>query len=248
MDLSNKIVLSEDIVVYENFISADEAAAAIKVLDKQAETGKLAWTPISFYESYSSVLPQDNDPELEEAGLTPTFFSDIRKGFIDAVASIHGLDPNTIVQIGYHTQKWEPGAYARLHSDNTDEHGNTGPFERSRYAGFLYLNDDFQGGLLNFPAHNLTIEPKVGLLAVFAGGFKNMHEVTIITKGVRYTLGSFWDDREESAYPEETRQQWAEEMKKIREAQAVEKAEWQNLLKQGVKIDINGNKYSVKEV
>lgn len=248
MNLNNRTALTEDIVIYENFISKEHSELAIKALQKQMDSGKLSWTPISFYESYSSVLPQDGDPDIEEFGLPATFFSDVKKGIIEAVASINGLEPSTVVQIGYHTQKWEPGAYAVLHSDNTDEHGNSGPFERSRYAGFLYLNDDFEGGLLNFPAHNLTIKPKAGLLAVFAGGFKNMHEVTVITKGVRYTLGSFWDDREESAYPEETIQKWAEEMKKVREAQKVEQEEWQELLKKGIKLDKYGKQYEVKDV
>lgn len=248
MNLNNKERVSEDIVIYKNFLSPEQCSAAIKVLDKQVENSKLSWTPISFYESYSSVLPQDGDPELEEFGLHPTFFADVKKGIIDAVASINDLDPSTIVQIGYHTQKWEPGAYARLHSDNTDEHGNTGPFERSRYAGFLYLNDDFEGGLLNFPSHNLAIKPETGLLAVFAGGFKNMHEVTLITKGVRYTLGSFWDDREEDSYPQEVRDAWAEEMKKIREAQEKEKSEWQDLLKDGYKIGLDGKKYKIEDL
>lgn len=245
MNLNNQKRLTEDIVLYENFLSKEQSEKLIQVLDKQVEQQKLSWTPISFYESYSSVLPQDGDLEIEEVGLSPTIFSDIKQGIINATASIHNLDPKQIVQIGYHTQKWEPGAYARLHSDNTDEHGNTGPFERSRYAGFLYLNDNFEGGLLSFPSHNLTIKPQVGLLAVFAGGFKNMHEVTMITKGVRYTLGSFWDDREESDYPQETRDAWAAEMKRIREAQEAERSEWQNLLKEGYKLDLNGNKYKV---
>jgi hypothetical protein len=75
-----------------------------------------------------------------------------------------------------------------------------------------------------------------------------MHEVTLITKGIRYTLGSFWDDREESDYPEETRKMWAEEMQKIRDAQKIEKEEWQELIKQGYKIDMNGNKYKIEEL
>lgn len=247
MNLSNKKRLTEDIVLYENFLTKEESEKIVKVLNRQAENEKLSWMPISFYESYSSVTPQDGDAEIEEFGLPSDIFSKIKQGIIDGIASIHNLDPNQIVQIGYHTQKWEQGAYARLHSDNTDEKGNTGPFERSRYAGFLYLNDDFEGGLLNFPSHNLTVKPEIGLLAVFAGGFKNMHEVTMITKGTRYTLGSFWDDREESDYPQEIRDAWAEEMKKIREAQEVERAKWQDLLKDGYKIDLEGNKYKVEE-
>jgi hypothetical protein len=86
------------------------------------------------------------------------------------------------------------------------------------------------------------------MLAVFAGGHKNMHEVTMITKGVRYTLGSFWDDREEEDYPEELRAQWKEEMQKIRDAQKLEKEEWQNLIKEGYKLDLEGNKYKVEDL
>lgn len=248
MNLENRNAITEDIVVYENFLTPEDSANLIKVLDKQAENGSIQWTPISFYESYSSILPKDGDAELEEFNLPSTFLSDVKAKMIEAVASIKGLDPKVIVEIGYHTQKWEPGAYARKHSDNTDEHGNTGPFARSRYAAFIYLNDDFEGGLLCFPDQNVEIQPKVGSLAVFDGGHKNMHEVTMITKGVRYTIGSFWDDREESSYPQEVRDAWAEEMKKIRENQKVEKEEWQEILKDGYKIDPDGKKYKIEEL
>lgn len=248
MNLSNKKRINKDLVIYENFLTEEESAKVIEALEMQAKSEKLSWTPISFYESYSSVLPQDNDPELEQVGLSPTIFSEIKDGIIEAVASVHDIQKEKVVQIGYHTQKWEPGAYARLHSDNTDEHGNFGAFERSRYACFLYLNDDFEGGLLRFPDRDVEIAPKTGLLAAFNGSFENMHEVTLITKGVRYTLGSFWDDREEHEYPEELRAAWKEEMQKIRDAQKIEKEEWQNLLKEGYKLDKDGNKYKIEEL
>jgi hypothetical protein len=245
VNLNNKKRLTKDIVVYENFLTPEESSKIISVLDKVAENGTISWMPISFYESYSSVLPQDGDPEIKEAGLPEDIFSKIKDGFIEAVASVHDLDPKIISQIGYHTQKWEPGAYARMHSDNTDEHGNSGAFSRSRYAAFLYLNDDFSGGLLKFPKQDLEIAPKAGMLAAFDGGFNNMHEVTLIESGVRYTIGSFWDDREEDAYPQEVRDAWAEEMKKVREAQEIERKEWQDLLKDGYKLDLDGKPYKL---
>jgi len=248
MNLENKNRLTKDIVLYKNFIDADTAKKLIKVLDRHADEGKLTWTPISFYESYSSVLPQDDDEIVIEEGLSPTIFSDIKNAIINAVASVHDIDPAIVSQIGYHTQKWEPGAFARLHSDNTDEKGKSGAFTRSRYAAFLYLNDDFDGGLLQFPSNDISISPEVGMLAAFDGGFNNMHEVTLITKGVRYTIGSFWDDREEDAYPQELRDAWAKEMEETRAYQAKEKAEWQDLLKEGYKIDIDGNRYKVGEI
>ena len=248
MNLKNKTRLTKDIVVYEDFVDAETAAKLIKVLDRHANSGKLTWTPISFYESYSSTLPQDDDEIVVEEGLSPTIFSEIKTGIIDAVASVHDLDVKNIHQIGYHTQKWEPGAYARIHSDNTDQKGNSGAFTRSRYAAFLYLNNDFSGGLLRFPGQEISIEPRVGMLAAFDGGFNNMHEVTLISDGVRYTLGSFWDDRDEGAYPQDLRDSWAKEMEQTREFQAKEKAKWQELLKQGYKLDLNGNKYKVVDI
>lgn len=245
MNLDNKKRITKDIVLYENFIDAETSAKLIKVLDKHAELGTISWMPISFYESYSSVLPQDNDKHVSDNELPADIFSQIKQGIIEAVASVHDLDSKTICQIGYHTQKWETGAYARKHSDNTDEHGHSGAFTRSRYAAFLYLNDDFEGGLLQFPDQDISIQPKVGMLAAFDGGFNNMHEVTLITSGVRYTIGSFWDDREEDAYPQEVRDAWAEEMKATRAQQEIERAEWQELLKNGYKLDVNNNKYKI---
>lgn len=248
MNLNNKKRITKDIVIYENFLDTETSAKIVKVLDKHAESGSISWMPISFYESYSSVLPLDNDEEVIALGLSPTIFSDIENAMPEAIASVHDLDPKIISKIGYHTQKWEPGAYARIHSDNTDEHGKSGAFTRSRYAGFLYLNDDFEGGLLRFPDQDIEIKPQIGMLAVFDGGFNNMHEVSLIESGVRYTIGSFWDDREESDYPQELRDAWAEEMKATRAQQEIERAEWQELLKDGYKIDKDGNTYKIEEV
>lgn len=248
MNLNNKIELAEDIFLYENFLTPEQCAAVIKVLDKQAEGDKITWMPISFYESYSSVLPQDGDSEIEEFGLPADIFTQIKNGIIDSVAQVAKIDSSKVVQIGYHTQKWEPGAYARPHSDNTEMDGSESPFERSRYASFLYLNDDFEGGLLRFTNQDISVKPKVGLLATFSGSFHNLHEVTMITKGIRYTIGSFWDDREESDYPQEVRDKWAEQMKEIRAGQEIERQEWQNLLKDGYKLDLDGKPYKIEEI
>ena len=86
------------------------------------------------------------------------------------------------------------------------------------------------------------------MIAAFHGGHKNLHQVDIVKKSARYTIGSFWDDREESDYSEETRKEWADEMQKIRDAQKVEKEDWQNILKEGYKIDELGNKYKIEEL
>lgn len=239
--------LTQDILVFKDFLTKEESQKIIDVLEAQVANEKLSWTPITFYESYSSVLPQDGDEELEQFGLPSDFFSTLQSRIVDAVAEVHGKPSSDIYKIGFHAQKWEPGAYAKEHSDNTDLQGNTGPFERSRYAAFLYLNADFEGGNLIFNKQNHTLIPETGTLTSFAGGFDNTHEVTMITSGIRYTLGSFWDDRSPESYPQETIDAWDAEMKKIREEQEVIKSEWQDALKEGYRIDLDGNKYKIEE-
>ena len=235
------------IVQYDNFLTPDECKSIIDVLAIKMEKDQLRWMPISFYESYSSGTPELNDPDTIASGLPGDFFQDLRQRVINATADMAGKSPEQMSQISWHSQRWAPGAFANMHSDNTSNDGVSGAFTRSRYATFLYLNDDFEDGVLNFK-HGLTIVPKTGTLVTFAGGFDNMHEVTTVKKSIRYTLGSFWDDREESDYPQEVRDAWAEELAKVRAIQKDEAAEWEDYRKRGVRITPRGEQYPASEV
>ena len=236
-----------DIVQYDNFLTPDECKAIIDVLAIKMQKDQLRWMPISFYESYSSGTPELNDPDTIACGLPGDFFQDLRQRVINATADMSGKSPEQMSQISWHSQRWAPGAFANMHSDNTSNDGVSGAFTRSRYATFLYLNDDFEDGVLNFK-HGLTIVPKTGTLVTFAGGFDNMHEVTTVKKSIRYTLGSFWDDREESDYPQEVRDAWAEELAKVRAIQKDEAAEWEDYRNRGVRITPRGEQYPASEV
>lgn len=236
-----------DIVTYENFLTKEECESIIKVLDIKMEKGELSWMPISFYESYSSGMPEVNDSDTIACGLPGDFFQVLRQRVIDATAEMAGKDPKQMSQISWHSQRWAPGAFANMHSDNTDNDGHSGAFTRSRYATFIYLNDDFEDGVLNFK-NGLTIIPEVGKLATFAGGFENMHEVTTVKKAIRYTLGSFWDDREESDYPQEVRNVWAEDLAKVRAYQKEEQKQWEEVRQDGLRIKSDGSKYPAKDV
>jgi len=140
----------EDIVEYENFLTPEECQAIIKVLAIKMDKDQLRWMPISFYESYSSGTPELNDPDTIANGLSGDFFQVLRKRVIDATADMAGKDPAQMSQISWHSQRWAPGAFANMHSDNTSNDGVSGAFTRSRYATFIYLNDDFEDGVLNF--------------------------------------------------------------------------------------------------
>ena len=238
----------DDLIIFEDFITKEEAEKTIKVLNRLEEVRKDYWKPISFYESYSSSYPEDNDPILIEFGLPSDWFSFLYKKFREAVAEVAKVEEPQLSKISFHIQRWLPGAFAPAHSDNSSNDGVMGAFTRSRYAAFLYLNDDFEGGELVFPKHNITILPKTGMLAAFHGGHKNMHQVDIVKKSARYTIGSFFDDREESDYPQDVRDAWIKELEDVRSAQAEQAVEWKDIRDKGLRLSKEGTLYPVQEV
>ena len=244
----NKTNLLKNLTVIEDFITKEEAEKTINLLDKLNEIRPEFWKPISFYESYSSGYPEDNDPILAEFGLPSDWFSTLYQRFRDVVAEVAGVPEEKISKISFHSQKWEPGAFAPLHSDNTSNEGVYGAFTRSRYACFLYLNDDFEGGELVFPEHDLTILPKTGMLAAFHGGHENLHEVKVVKKSNRYTIGSFFDDREEEDYDQETRDAWAKELAEVRAMQKDQAVEWSSIREEGKRLTPTGNLIAEEEV
>jgi hypothetical protein len=248
----NKIEKQDDIHIYEEFLTKEESEKTLNCLLEYAETIPDFWKAISFYESYSSGYPEDNHPLLEKHGLPSNWFSDIEQRFKEAAADVAKVPVEKISKISYHTQRWLPGAFANIHSDNTTNDGVYGAFTRSRYAGFLYLNDNFEGGMLHFQAdfgkNDFSLQPQAGQFAIFHGGHRNLHEVTIVKKGARYTIGSFWDDREESDYPQEVRDEWAKELAEVRALQKNEQAEWQEVREKGLRLTPRGEQYPAEEV
>lgn len=243
----NIIKYQDDIWAYEDFLTSEECDGIIKAVHSQINRGDHEWRIISFYESATSGYPHEGHQDLADAGLTPTYFTDLQYRVKEATAKMAKKETNQMSNIGFHFQKWDKGAFAWYHSDNSSNDGTPTAFERSRYATFIYLNDDFEGGTLNFKAdygkNEFVVVPKKGMLVTFHGGYKNLHEVTKITKGTRYTMGSFWDDKEYEDYPEEVKNAWSEEMAKIRAEQATQIDEWKEIKEEGYRLNPDGTRY-----
>jgi predicted 2-oxoglutarate/Fe(II)-dependent dioxygenase YbiX len=211
------ILLKEDIGILENFVSKNEAKSMIDFFKMEEQQ----WGPIAFYGSQGmGFAPQDQ--RLLQFNLDEDFFDKLKTKFQNACEMFfeRPLKPNTS-----HAQKWEVGGFANPHSDSSDLEGNLNSFQINKYVGILYLNEDYDGGLLYFPDHNIEIKPKTGQFIMFPGGIENVHGVSEITEGTRYTMVSFWDYAE-AEYDEETLARWEEEDKKVREEQAKQREEW----------------------
>jgi len=222
------VKLREDVFVVDNLIPASECRAIINYLDGINEAGLLDWNQISFFGSFAmGYWPHDDN--LLMFGLPRDYFAQLKEKIKIAGEKCFERD---LSEVSYHAQKWIIGAFASFHSDNTHEDGSPSAFYKSKYAGFLYLNEDFEGGDLNFKHHDITIKPKIGRLAFFKGGHGNEHEVTTVRKAQRYTVGSFWDNAD-SVYTPEQMAEWDKELKQTRAEQDETYKEWDKAIAEG---------------
>jgi hypothetical protein len=218
------------IVEIPNFINVDLVPKMIKFF----EECNIDWGDIAFYGSSGKGILTDEDT-MKEFDLPKNLFGDLKNKSQNAVEFVfeRKVKPNTS-----HAQKWDVGGFASPHSDNSDFSGKPNAFEINKYVSILYLNDDYEGGELFFceEAQNgnqipyLSFKPNAYSLYVFPGGVENVHGVSEITKGTRYTMVSFWDYAE-SVYDQETLDRWKEEEKLVRIAQEKQKEDW----KKGIK-------------
>jgi hypothetical protein len=72
---------------------------------------------------------------------------------------------------------WTEGTDQQEHKDGSD------------FTAIIYLNDDYQGGELNFPESELNINPPAGSLIVWPGYLT--HGVSPVVSGTRYTMPIF---------------------------------------------------------
>ena len=225
----NPIKVKDDFFYIENFLTEFECNAIINYLDWQVEMGYIKWNDISFYGSLAmGYWPTDNN--LERFGLNKNYFNSLKERIKSTSETLLGKE---LSEVSYHAQKWTTGAFADYHSDNSDEDGNPTAFQRSKYAVFIYLNENFTGGSLKFKNHPIDLKPKEGLIAIFAGGHGNEHMVTTVESGERYTVGSFWDTAD-SVYSDEEKKKWEIELKEVRSEQEKIFEKWSEDKKNGI--------------
>lgn len=77
--------------------------------------------------------------------------------------------------------KYLPGEFFKVHADH-------GPYYTCTVSAVVYLNDDYVGGEIEFPRHNLTLKPKAGDIILFPSNFVYEHASLNISSGTKYSV------------------------------------------------------------
>lgn len=88
--------------------------------------------------------------------------------------------------------RWFAGLEQRPHADKQLNDGSPNPFTDYDLNSLFYYNDDFEGGELYYPDHDLCIKPKPGLAVIHPGDINYLHGVKMVTAGERFTTPSFY--------------------------------------------------------
>ena len=83
---------------------------------------------------------------------------------------------------------WNEGHSMPVHVDNAHPDGSEHNTPHRDFAAVLYLNDEFEGGEIYFPAHGVRLRPSAGLLVGFRGTADCPHGVTAVRTGERFTM------------------------------------------------------------
>jgi predicted 2-oxoglutarate/Fe(II)-dependent dioxygenase YbiX len=89
----------------------------------------------------------------------------------------------------YSLLKYGVGQEYKRHYDGTSNIGRT-------ISALIYLNDDYQGGELEFPNFGIKIKPQAGMLVLFPSNFAYSHVAHPVVNGTKYALVTWIADRE----------------------------------------------------
>lgn len=83
-------------------------------------------------------------------------------------------------------KKYNPGQSMGPHYDGQD--GD----DYLKYSLVTYINDDYEGGELEFPNQNVTIKPRAGSLVMFPSQNPYIHRSKTVLSGHKYIYNTHW--------------------------------------------------------
>jgi hypothetical protein len=202
-----KIIHKADIVEYQNVLTESECKYLLNYWNSLDD-----WIPSCFYGMY--IISGKKEISIE-AGMK---LRNVQLKLWDLAETVFQKD---LRQISLSPHRWLPGAFAADHADNAELDGTPNAWKENKLVSILYLNDNYEGGKLTFRDHEIAIKPKMGSVVVFDVGIDNVHAVTEVISGERYTmLGSY--DFTDSVYDEDL-----DKIKdSVKETQYKQRSEW----------------------
>lgn len=190
--------INNKIYIIENYISSDTAKFITQVFDKSLEDTKdykIKGGPMLgpdngyMHKCGNPIVPYNSDTDSNIASdiltMICTSMSDTVSNFLNKKMDIKTMFYGVMLE----------GSENPLHTDNYLEINDINSIRKNSkddWSGLLYLNNEYEGGLLEFPEEKFSIKPNPGTFIFFQGAHDLPHKVSKVTKGQRNTIVSFF--------------------------------------------------------
>jgi hypothetical protein len=196
----NYEILDLGLVLYKNAIpNPDKIIETIETIDKKYSMGYHGdsktivngwhpWTYGDLFFNYQKFFPEANDvPENDPYA-------------VDMKWIANQLYPSLNMALQHYTTELYPFAAknikAREETIHLLKYGKAGHLPAHQDQGIssrvlssvMYLNDDYNGGEIEFKQSGVKIKPEAGSIIFFPSNFLYVHEVHPITDGFRYSM------------------------------------------------------------
>ena len=155
-------------------------APAQVLVDNEPNTNQEARNCFNYFltDLQSSCHPQDPIRRARES---------LEKGIDAAVEFVRGRY-SIVPLVSHHTVllRYEDNNMFHYHIDDHPKYPRV-------LSVSVFLNDDFEGGELQFKEFDLKIKPEAGDIIVFCSGFPYMHQVAPVATGIRYAVVKWYE-------------------------------------------------------
>jgi hypothetical protein len=140
------------------------------------------------YGEYKEIIPGiiDNSSNINSVKIINVITDSISKcieNYIKETKAEPGYLP-AIVNV----RKYDTEAYMGPHIDTEDKRDKTKP----SISLVFYLNDDYEGGQIEFPNQGISLKPEAGSIIIFPSTSPYYHDPKPVIKGTKYLMPVFW--------------------------------------------------------
>lgn len=195
----DKKELAPGIVVYQNVIP--ESSSLASDIESSVSAGAVSWTAAYVKSSGDSEvdtskrdtlaigIPYIENPEIVLSSASTAFNTSLSKMFFDNFSIVErdykdSFGIATSWHDSYGILKYGVG---QKFTNHIDDH----PDFHRRVSFVYYMNDDYQGGEINFPRFNISYKPMANEMIVFPSTYVYNHSVNEVTDGTRYAVVSW---------------------------------------------------------
>lgn len=211
-----KEYISGDLWVIRNFLSTEEIDYLMTLANDDTGWYSTMRSPYGgnvrnkfiglipqYDENGIMLLPNEDSPRFVDKYYSFAVESRVRavveptSNGVGAFQSFYAIPEEQIIAELGHTVDYA----MNWHHERDDDRGEYGRPETSTATAkvtgtySIYLNDDFDGGVLEFKDHDFVVKAEPGMLVNIPLFRDYTHRITKVTNGVRHSLyGQSWDD------------------------------------------------------